>query len=352
MPNSIISRTLALRLRPLTIPLESNHLDGIIFNKQTVIRIEKCQKLELVLHNVLELANSDSGLQGSNDEVFAWQGVAIRSDRLIQNESNQIVPLSENITVPAIENIDLTSPHDPSTPPPYPVLIHSFNLQDQLKGDTIFSVTLFVIEGDNGNLGDSLREYSALGIKAIKDKSAEIAGELIGDLGGVIGGAVGGPIGAFIGKVVIGKLIALGIDEVVDLIVSGLNDDKMKPFVFNALIDKQNFTDLYGTAPVISSGIKNLDYQYDGAHYIVSSEWKLYREVKNYSFTVKGDYKSSNEQKANEKELVVPAGTNGRCSGNGFTALTWSINRDFEYNFSVLCSDIISDYACISMVRN
>lgn len=345
MPRSIISRTLASRLRPLTIPLETNHVGGVIFNKQTVIRIEKFQKIDLILHNVLQLASSDSGLQGDNDEVFAWKGVAIRSDKLVNNEANQVVPLTENITVPAIENIDLTSPYDPSTAPPYPVLIHSFDLQDQLKTDTIFSVTLFVVEGDNGNLGDSLKEYSALGIKAIKDKSAEIAGELAGDLGGAIGGAVGGPIGAFIGKVIIGKLIALGIDEVVDLIVSGLNDDKMNPFVFNSIIDKQNFIDLYGTAPVISSGIKNLDYQDGDAHYVVCSEWKLYRDVKNYSFSIKADYKSSNEQKANEKEIVVPAGTNGRCSGNGFTSLTWSINRDFEYNISILCSDIISDYA-------
>ncbi|MEP7319995.1 MAG: hypothetical protein ABI921_14665, partial [Panacibacter sp.] len=150
MPNSSIYQEIATRLFNISAPLNSNHLSGTVFNKQAIIRIEVQQKIELLLHNVLELENSDSGAQGSNDEVFAWQGVAIRSDKLIQNANNEIVPQSENISVPAIENLDLTSPHDPNIRPPYPVLIHSFNIEKQLTGETFFSVTLFVIEGDNG----------------------------------------------------------------------------------------------------------------------------------------------------------------------------------------------------------
>jgi hypothetical protein len=313
---------------------------------QKIIFLEKKIKLELLLHDVIQLSADDSGLQGTNDEVFASEGRAYRSDNLFVNNQQVIQAKEEIIHIPSIENRDLAAPYDSANDidvrPNFPILIHQYDLQDTNAQNILFSANLFVVEHDNGDLGSTFKQY---GEKFTTEAGkAVVAGgkEVLGAAGGVIAG----PVGAFIGREILGRgleyLVTEGLARMWDGIVDGLNDESLDPFMFAIKLDGTNFNNGYGTQPIISNGINTLDYHSKGAHYQVLHEWKLYREVMSYRFNFQHIDTILNQYKANEHQLEV--GNINRCAHGGFIANIWTDNYDNQYNFQVGCDKGVDNF--------
>ena len=123
--------------------------------KHVTVRVERQFAMSLMMHYVHELKADES----DGDEVYAFKGVAMRSDKLISNAGGQIEATIEDFDLPGFTNIDLTAPHDSNVAPTFPNWIYQFDLKGKDMSSAVFSVHLYVVEKDSYQVGPSFIEY-------------------------------------------------------------------------------------------------------------------------------------------------------------------------------------------------
>lgn len=235
-------------------------------------------RLELLLHFVSEHDSSDSGLQGVHDEVYASSGIAWDTANLFVE--NGIARVRQD-GVKSVHK-DLTGTpegkHYEDGRPPFPILVHVFDLEQAPVFPRNCNVELYVVEEDNARLGSAFKKYDGL-YRAKLEEAVDKAGKSIFEkLGNIVGGKVGGEIGVEIGKEA-GKFIKNTLGSLINAISKGLADDVMMPFRFSIDIPDRNFEfgNTASSLDRVSGGLQTLDYKYDGAHYVITYEWVLHR---------------------------------------------------------------------------
>lgn len=282
-------------------------------------------KLDLLIHFVTEHESNDDFLQGAHDEVYANTGLAWDSANLFV-ENNKTKVREEKIS---IVNKDLTGTregkHYENGRPPFPLLVHSFNLEETPTFPRTCNIELYVIEEDNGRLGEEFKKYDGLYRTKLAEAIEKGGEKVFATLGGIILGKVGGEIGAKIGKEA-SKLIKNSLGKLIDVISKGLANDVLQPFRFRIEIPEPQFEFGRNSSSLesISSGLLDMDYKDEGAHYVITYEWVLRRRfelfVKPFPFLPRSTMSNDSFLKSGQK-LISKNGKYQLIYDNGLLSL-------------------------------
>ncbi|MEU6622633.1 peptidoglycan-binding protein [Streptomyces litmocidini] len=181
------------------------------------------QRLQFRLRYFIEHDSTDEFAEGANDSVFMSATGLDSSSVTIGPDRKPVVNL---IRTPRIGDVSDNAIRGAWKDHPH-VLV-DFDLQQPGDFPRTYTVTLFFVEKDHGDLGEDFQKLQdEVGSKietAVANAAASAAAEAVG---AAIGSAVPG-IGTLVGFTV-GALVVTAWDGLVDLIREGLNDDIFTP---------------------------------------------------------------------------------------------------------------------------
>ncbi|WRZ87939.1 hypothetical protein OHB54_01960 [Streptomyces sp. NBC_01007] len=223
------------------------------------------QRLQFRLRYFIERDSTDSGAQGASDEVFMSATGLDSSSVTIGPDRKPVVNL---IHAPRIGDVSNNAIRGSWKNHPY-VLI-DFDLQQPGDFPRTYTVTLFFVEKDNGDLAEDfqkLEEQVGSQIEAaVETAVASAAAEAVG---AAIGSAVPG-VGTVVGLAV-GALAEAAWDGLVDLIHEGLADDIFTPVpVILTVPDRASIAGQAGVGSQQSLRIKE-----HGADYELFYDWNV-----------------------------------------------------------------------------
>jgi hypothetical protein len=194
--------------------------------------LEPPSALQFRLRFFLEHQSTDSGLQGANDEVYLS---AIGADSSAVTVGPDRQPAVDLIHAPPIGDVSADEVRDCWRNNPF--IFIGFDLRRPGDWPRTYTVTLLIVEHDNGDLahdfdqllarvGGKIREAI---VNAAAVASAALAGAAIGSAIPGIGTTVGAAVGA---------LTSIAYDELIPAIQAGLADDIFKPIPITLTIAK------------------------------------------------------------------------------------------------------------------
>jgi hypothetical protein len=270
-------------------------------------RYVKLEKVELYLHELVQLATDDDFLQGSNDEVTLAKGMAVDDWNRDSAGVVRVVPFDTGTG-----SRDLMAPFhqdDTKNLGIFPLRLYEFAIDPETASlfPRGFNVSLAVVEEDNTNINDVVQKIIDKGVGALEalfqkastlppqelakfwsnlNASPEVTATVVG--GTVV--AQQAPLGFVLGSAVnlFGVSAALYsayklIDSFKSLVAEGLGSDAlgMMHFPLQLADGEFSFQRQLNENSESSSGI--LEQEFSGenssARYRVRYEWRLHRSV-------------------------------------------------------------------------
>jgi hypothetical protein len=188
--------------------------------------------LQFRLRNFLEHRSTDKAFQGANDEVFLS---AIGADSSSVTVGPDREPLVDLIHAPRIGDVSADEVRGRWRNDPH-VLVE-FDLRKPVDWPRSYTITLLVVEHDNGNLTDDFDRLNSEIGGTVRDAVVRAASAAAGALTGAAVGSVIPGLGTAVG-LAIGALAGAAFDEVVVEIRAGLADEIFTPIPITLRISK------------------------------------------------------------------------------------------------------------------
>jgi hypothetical protein len=222
-------------------------------------------KLQFRLRYFTENDSTDDFLNGANDEVY-MSAIGVDSAAVVVGPDGN--PVLDPITTGRIGDVSADEVCDPWRQNPYSLV--EFDLRRPSSWPRSFSVTLLIVEEDNGDLGEAFDELQSQVGGAIKQAAIGAASAAAGAaVGAAIGSVIPG-IGTAVGAAV-GALAALAYDDIIGAISEGLANDVFTPRTLN--IEVADPSQL-AHHPDIDK-VQFLSVKEHGADYVIEYEWHL-----------------------------------------------------------------------------
>ncbi|MEV7417236.1 peptidoglycan-binding protein [Streptomyces sp. NPDC089919] len=222
-------------------------------------------RLQFRLRGFIEHESTDDFLQGANDEVY-MSAVGLDSSSVKKGPDGK--PAVDLIHAPQIGDVSADAVRVPWASNPH-VLI-DFNLQQPGDWPRTYTVTLFIVEHDNGDLAKAfevLNEQVGQKIRTVVVSAASSAAASLA--GAAVGSAIPG-IGTVVGFAV-GILAGAAYDGIITAIDEGLSDDVFVPV--SLTLTAQNPL-LIGTQSDLGVQ-KALDVKQHGGFYTIFYDWNM-----------------------------------------------------------------------------
>ncbi|MFE0959995.1 hypothetical protein [Streptomyces fungicidicus] len=221
-------------------------------------------RLQFRLRGFNENESTDDFLQGANDEV--WMSAAgLDSSSVKVGPDHQ--PVADIVRTQPLGDVSDDAVRGPWKTQPH--VLMEFDLRQPGDFPRTYTVTLFIVEHDNGDLQKAFEELEQrVGpqIKAAAVAAAVAAGTAVG---AAVGSAVPG-IGTAVGAAV-GALAGLAYDGVVKAIDDGLADDVFTPIPVTLTVGNLS---LLGQQPGVGTE-QSLKVREHGADYDVIYDWNV-----------------------------------------------------------------------------
>lgn len=223
------------------------------------------QRLQFRLRYFIEHDSTDNFAEGANDTVFMSATGLDSSSVTIGPDRKPVVNL---IRAPRTEDVSADSVRGPWQQNPY-VLI-DFDLQQQGDFPRTYTVTLFFVEEDHGDLAEDFRkldeEFGPQIEAAVQAAAASAAASAVG---AAVGSAVPG-LGTVVGFAV-GALAGAAWDGLVELINDALGDEIFTPIPLTLIVpDRASIASQAGVGTQ-----QSLRFQEHGADYELFYDWNV-----------------------------------------------------------------------------
>jgi hypothetical protein len=222
-------------------------------------------KLQFRLHYFAENEATDDFLQGSDDEVF-MSAIGVDSSAVVVGPDGN--PALDPITTGRIGDVSANEVRDQWRQ--NPLTLVEFDLRRPSNWPRSFSVTLLIIEEDNGKLEETFDELQRQVGGAIQHAAVGAASAAAGAAAGAALGSVIPGIGTAVGAAV-GALGALAYDEIIGAISAGLANEIFAPRTLR--IDVSDLSQL--THHPDMDKVQFLSVNEHGADYVIEYEWHL-----------------------------------------------------------------------------
>ncbi|MFB6837188.1 peptidoglycan-binding protein [Streptomyces sp. NPDC056361] len=229
------------------------------------------QRLQFRLRYFIEHDSTDEFLEGANDSVFMSATGLDSSSVTIGPDRKPVVNL---IRTPRIGDVSDNAIRGAWKIHPH--VLMDFDLQRPGDFPRTYTVTLFFVEQDHGDLAEDFQklqdEFGSKIEKAVQTAAAAAAAQAVG---AAIGSAVPG-IGTLVGFTV-GALVGAAWDALVDLIREGLEDDIFTPVpIILTVPDRASIAGQVGVGSQQSLRIKE-----HGGDYELFYDWNVVSAVSN-----------------------------------------------------------------------
>ncbi|MFB7621074.1 hypothetical protein, partial [Kitasatospora sp. NPDC056181] len=221
-------------------------------------------RLQFRLRNFNENDSTDSFLQGANDEVWMSATGIDSSSVRVGPDKKPVVDLIDSQRVGDVSEDDIRGPWRNE-----PHVLIDFNLQQAGDFPRTYTITLFIVEHDNGDLERAFNELHQQVGNEIKAAVVAAAVEAGASVGASVGSAIPG-IGTLVGAAA-GALAAVAYNELVSLIDEGLGDDVFLPIPITLTVENPS---LVGEQPGV--GIEQaLKVQQHECDYDIFYDWHV-----------------------------------------------------------------------------